>query len=514
MSNHLRAFAKKVLLPVFCLATLIYAFNVSAFSFGALSKGLPMMGDMLLEMTPPNFTFWRRYLSLMWETIVIGVWGTFLGTLISLPIGFLAATNTSPSKWIYAFFKSLVTLTRSIPELVYALILVAAVGIGNLPGIIAIMIHTVGLASKFFSEAIENVDRKPVEAVSSTGSLFIHVIRHSILPQLTTLFSGYTLFILDHNIRVTVAVGIVGAGGIGLELFRRMRQFQYDQVAAMIIIIFLVVLVIDRISAYVRQETIKGTFLSRQNRRWDWPILGGLFVLLGVSLPNVFGQLGGLLRGLPVIAEIILNMIPPDFSETPKYLGLMVETLGMAIAGTVLAVLASIVIGILAARNIMRFRLVTWAMSGVTTFLRAMPDILFALFFVVAVGLGPFAGVVALMLSSIGFLGKFYAEAIENIDPRVVEAIDATGAHPLQRIGHAVVPQVLPLFNNYNLYVLDRNVRASTVLGIVGAGGIGFELTISMRMYNWPQAIAIILLIFAVILAVDYLSTYLRKKIV
>ncbi|MGM0461578.1 MAG: phosphonate ABC transporter, permease protein PhnE [Fibrobacterota bacterium] len=505
---------QKVLLSIVCSGVVIYSFYVSNVSLTSLFHGIPMLTDMVNEMIPPDFSRWQHFISLVWETLVIGIWGTCIGTVISLPIGFLAARNTSPSKVVYTFFKTLVTISRSIPEIIYALVLVSAVGMGNIPGILAIAIHTVGLASKFFSEAIENIDPKPVEGVESTGSHVLHVIRHSIIPQIIPLFSGYTLFILDHNIRVTVAIGVVGAGGIGVELYRRMRQFQYEYVSAIILMIFAIVMVLDRISSYVRQATLDGTFLSRGHNKRDTYICGGFLLILLLSLPDFAGQIIPLMRGIPTIIEVVGNMFPPDFTDLFKYIVLLVETVGMAVAGTIIAIMCSIFFGILSARNIIRFRPLSFLSSEITNFCRAMPDIMFALIFVVAVGLGPFAGVIALTLSSIGFLGKFYAEAIENIDPKIVEAVRATGANTFQTLRHAVVPQILPLFNSYNLYILDRNIRASTVLGIVGAGGIGFELTVKMRLFDYPKVMAITLCIFAVILTVDYLSTYLRKKII
>jgi phosphonate transport system permease protein len=139
---------------------------------------------------------------------------------------------------------------------------------------------------------------------------------------------------------------------------------------------------------------------------------------------------------------------------------------------------------------------------------------MFALIFVAAVGLGPFAGVLAIAIHTAGFLGKFYAEAIENVDPKPVEAVEATGARFIQRIRHAVFPQVMPLFNSYNLYILDRNIRASTVIGIVGAGGIGFDLVMSMKLFEYQKTATLILIILFTIMLVDGLSSYLRKKVV
>jgi phosphonate transport system permease protein len=192
----------------------------------------------------------------------------------------------------------------------------------------------------------------------------------------------------------------------------------------------------------------------------------------------------------------------------------MLETVGMGISGTCLAIVLSIPLGALAARNVNRNKFIYNLVKEVTNFFRAMPELVFALIFVVAVGLGPFAGVLALGLHTAGFLGKFYAEAMENVDPNPVEAVEATGARFLQRLSHSIFPQVLPLFNSYNLFILDRNIRASTIMGLVGAGGIGFELVMTSRMFEYRQMAAMLLVILATIMAVDWLSAYLRKQVV
>jgi len=140
--------------------------------------------------------------------------------------------------------------------------------------------------------------------------------------------------------------------------------------------------------------------------------------------------------------------------------------------------------------------------------------VVFALIFVVAVGLGPFAGVLALGVHSAGLLAKFYAEAIENIDTKPKEALEATGARMIQVIRHAVFPLIMPLFNSYNLYILDRNIRTSTVLGIVGAGGIGFELVMGMRLFQYQKILALLIMILGTIFVVDKISEYVIKKIV
>ena len=216
----------------------------------------------------------------------------------------------------------------------------------------------------------------------------------------------------------------------------------------------------------------------------------------------------------PRVWEFLKGMFPPDFSRIRVYLRLMLETVAMGVSGTFMAILLGIPLGALAARNLNRNVIIYNLAKEITNFFRAMPELVFALIFVVAVGLGPFAGVLALGLNTAGFLGKFYAEAIENVDPKPVEAVEAAGARFFQRIGHSIFPQVSPLFNSYNLYILERNIRYSTIMGLVGAGGIGFELVMTSRMFEYRQESAMLLIIMATIMMVDRLSAYIRKRVV
>ena len=221
-----------------------------------------------------------------------------------------------------------------------------------------------------------------------------------------------------------------------------------------------------------------------------------------------------LIEGYPHMADFFSRMLPPNFSILKELVRPTVETVQIALWGTTLAVLLAIPLGLLAARNIAPHPTLYGTARFILNALRSISEMVFALIFVTAVGLGPFPGVLALAFHSAGMLGKFYAEAIENIDPGVVEALEATGAHKLQVIAFGVVPQVLPEFISYNLYRWEHNVRQATVLGLVGAGGIGFELITSMRLFKYPDTAAILMMILATVTLVDFLSSRLRARVI
>jgi phosphonate transport system permease protein len=498
----------------FFLVILGLSLRVSDFNLGNLVKGFSHSCYFVLEMLPPDFSRWQLILTLSVETLAIGFWGTALGIILALPLGFLAARNTSGNWVIYFLAKNLVNILRAIPDLIYALLFFTSFGLGPLAGVAALTLATVGLLGKFYAEAIESIDTKPVEALEAAGGRGISVIRFAVAPQIYPLFVGYNLYLLDHNIRAAMVLGLVGAGGLGVELFTQMRTFDYRRASAILFIILAIITAIDRVSAYLRSKIIAGTFLKGQNLGLDMLFLGLMGFAALLSLLFIPISLSDVVHGLPLLWNFMKGMFPPDFSQMGAYGKLMLETVGMGVTGTFLAVVLAVPLGMFSARNVVFGKIIYNVAKEVTNFLRAMPELMFALVFVVAVGLGPFAGVLALGCHTAGFLGKFYAEAIENIDPGPVEAIEAAGSRFFQKIRHGVWAQVLPLVNSYNLYILDRNIRASTIMGIVGAGGIGFELVMSMKLFEYQQTASLILVILVTILSFDWFSAYLRGKIV
>lgn len=217
-----------------------------------------------------------------------------------------------------------------------------------------------------------------------------------------------------------------------------------------------------------------------------------------------------LFRDAGNMAVLAADFFPPDFSDWELYLHEMLITVQIAIWGTVLAIVCAAPLGVLCAENIMPW----WVYQPVRRVMdacRSINEMVFAMLFVVAVGLGPFAGVLALFVCTTGVLAKLFAEAIEAIDPGPVEGVRATGASALQEIIFGVLPQVLPLWISYALYRFESNVRSATVVGMVGAGGIGVILWEAIRGFQFAQTCALLIVITVVVSLIDLLSQRLRK---
>jgi len=212
------------------------------------------------------------------------------------------------------------------------------------------------------------------------------------------------------------------------------------------------------------------------------------------------------------MASFAGDFFPPNFTDWRIYVGEMIVTVQVAVWGTLLAVLCAIPFGLLCSANIAP----PWIHQPVRRLMdaaRAINEMVFAMLFIVAVGLGPFAGVLALWVHTTGILAKLFSEAVEAIDPRPVEGIRATGANLLEEIAYGVIPQVMPLWVSYTLYRFESNVRSASVVGMVGAGGIGVILYEVIRSFQYAETSAVMLIIIAFVTVIDLLSARIRKAL-
>ncbi len=244
-------------------------------------------------------------------------------------------------------------------------------------------------------------------------------------------------------------------------------------------------------------------------------IIGVLVAILIVvqSLIVVEARPQDLITGIHGMADIIRRAMPPDFSKFHDALWPALETVDIAIFGTLAGVILAIPLAVLAATNVTPSRSMYYLARGVIGFTRAVPDLVWALFFVTAVGLGPFPGGLALAVHSIGMLGRLFAETIEHMDMAPIDALSLTGARRVQIFTHGIIPSVLPSLLGISLYRLDENFRSSLVLGFVGAGGIGFQLLTAMNLFQYQEVSLLLIVIFVIVVAVERLSALLRQRL-
>ncbi|HJZ31380.1 MAG TPA: phosphonate ABC transporter, permease protein PhnE [Hyphomicrobiaceae bacterium] len=265
------------------------------------------------------------------------------------------------------------------------------------------------------------------------------------------------------------------------------------------------------VPGHAREPSIAIPRRPLSERARGWIIWLAIAALLAWSWgPVEMYKIGGLITDWRNMAEFASGFMRPSLRDWPSYTLQMLETVQMALWGTALAVVFGMPFAILSAANVCP----QWVVQPVRRLMdacRAINEIVFALLFVVAVGLGPLAGILALTIHNIGIVAKLFSEAVEAIDPRPVEGIRATGANRLQEVIFGVVPQVMPLWSSFTLYRFETNVRSATVLGIVGAGGIGQSLYENIRAFQYAETATIVIIVVITVMLIDLMSARIRK---
>ncbi|MEL6479462.1 MAG: phosphonate ABC transporter, permease protein PhnE [Pseudomonadota bacterium] len=224
---------------------------------GELWSSSSNMGILMADFFEPNFRYWRSYLDLMLETVNMAVWGSFISAVLAVPFGLMSATNLAPA-WLSFPVRRLMDAFRAINELVFALIFVAAVGLGPLAGVLALVVHTTGTLAKLFSEAVEAIDPRPVEGIRATGASRLQEIGFGVIPQVMPLWISFSLYRFESNVRSATVLGIVGAGGIGMSLTEALRGFDYAAGGAIMLFILITVSLLDIFGSLLRRVVIEG----------------------------------------------------------------------------------------------------------------------------------------------------------------------------------------------------------------------------------------------------------------
>ncbi|MGH9185361.1 MAG: phosphonate ABC transporter, permease protein PhnE, partial [Acidimicrobiales bacterium] len=336
-------------------------------SVTALLAGLGDMRALLERMIPPRFVEPGRIVGLAIETFFIAYLGTFVSVVLATPLAFLAARNTTPHPVAWRAARAVIVVCRAIPDVVFALIFVRAVGIGPLPGVLAIGLHSIGMVGKLYADSIEQIDEGQREAVLATGATPGQAIATGVVPQVLPAFIGTALYRLDINLRISVILGLVGAGGIGFELQNTLRSLIYDRAMGIVVVIMALVICVEFLSAAVRHSIIdaRGTSAAapfdRERLRPPWArervVKTGYLALFAAGLATTFLAVDvsplELLASLSDVWRTTLRLFPPDFSTARSgIVGGMTETVAIGLVATTIGLVLTIPLGFLSARNV------------------------------------------------------------------------------------------------------------------------------------------------------------------
>jgi phosphonate transport system permease protein len=488
------------------------------------------------------------------RTVAIAVVGTVLSILVALPLGILGTATlfrrgllleSEPrTRWGVvlsaqsALARAVLGFLRSVPDLVWALFFVVGVGLGPVAGVLALAATSGGVLGRVFADLFEDVDPRPLEALHTTGATRAQIFLFGIWPQALPGVAAYTLYTFECCVRAAAVLGLIGAGGIGYEIALSMRLFEYGQIVTLIGALLLLVWLTDTCSSALRRllrANAPPGVLAHERLRQGAPRVASRGLVLGIFAAVVLActaAVGFFDRDVfdastgRRMARFASGLFPPDLS--PEYLrtllGPVAQTIGISVIGTLIGVTIGALLGIpatapdpeddrargvtLRLRRALR-RLCRFALS----LLRAIPEVLWVLLFILAVGLGPFAGTLALGVHTGGVLGKLYADTFEEVSPLPLRGLRATGAMPLQILVWGTWPEARRMLVSYTILRWEMNLRVSTVVGLAGGGGIGIELYNSMQLGFYPRVATLILVVFLLVAATGWIGDGIRRRL-
>ena len=526
----------------------------------------------LRDLFPPDLSadFLRVVLSATLQTLAIAFAGTLLSVGVGMPLGVLATSTLWRRGVLLAggrggvaaallsllsrLTRALLGFLRAVPDLMWGLLFVVAVGMGSLAGTLALAVSYGGVLGRVYGDVFEDVDPRPLEALHAAGATRAQVFLRAVWPQAAPAVTAYTLYSFECALRAAAVLGFVGAGGIGYEIGLSMRLFDYGQVLTLFLALVALLTATDALSRYFRrrlhaevspaspvrylmEETLGvgarpfGRRATRGLARIRSGVVAPLLLFAAACSLYAVGFLSGALLDSSVawrLARFVGRMFPPDLA--PEFLSGLVrplfQTVGISVVGTLLGVALGAALALPAtstltlvsreaagrrsAAGVAARGLAYHAARAVFTLLRAIPEMVWVLVCILAVGLGPFAGTLAIGLHTGGVLGKLYAETLEEVPMRPVEALRAAGARPLQIFLWAMWPQARAMIVSYTVLRWEMNLRVSTVLGLVGGGGLGQAIYNNVQLGFYERLTTLVALVYVLVLATDWISDRLR----
>ena len=526
---------------VFGLSWQVIGGNLGAiFSIQAASDAWRFISGLF----PPDLSadFLGIVLRATGQTLSTAIVSTVLSIVIGLPLAVLASGNLwrhgilvdgvkgSPgSMLLFAasrFARGLLGFVRAVPDILWAILFVTMVGLGPLAGTLALAVAYSGLIGQVYSDVFDAADMQPLEALQSTGATRLQIFLRGVLPQSIPALTAYSLYSFECCVRAASVLGLVGAGGIGYEIGVSMRLFEYGQVLTLILAFIALMAVTDGLSRFIR-----GRMTRSRLALWGGFIFSiGILIVLPLSF-YFSGFTRDVLEQENVLQHafrFISGMIPPDIQPAFVYkMGyLVLQTFAISFIGTCIGVFFGALLALPATASLaflnvdttgrhgliersIRF-LTYWSARIALNIMRAIPELVWVLVCILVIGIGPFAGAVAIGLHTGGVLGKLYAEVMEEVPRAPIEALYAVGARPLQVLLYGVWPQAKRMLFNYTLLRWEANLRVSTILGLVGGGGLGQAIYNSIQLGFYQEVATMILLVYALVIATNWVGDRIR----
>lgn len=473
------------------------------------ADNLRVIGGFLGNFLPPETS--AEFAGYLWqatlETLAIATMGLLLAMVLAVPLSYLATSAAREAAAQNPLARAVLTVLRGIPELVWALVFVRVFGLGPMAGVLALGLTYGGMLGKVYAEILESEDSTPAHALLRTGSPRAIALLYGLVPLAVRELVSYTVYRWECAIRASVVMGFVGAGGLGQLMDQAMKMLNGGEACSILLVFMVLVLLADALSGWLRRAL--DVMPVPRACAWGWR---SVLVLLALVLGCMASwQLLGLDFGalftadaVSSIGEFVAGFFPPDVSQPWLWSVLqgVWETLAISVVGTLLAAVLGMLLALPAWRA-------PW--NVLLNVLRSVPELVWATMTALAVGLGAFAGALALALHTAGVLGRLYAEALDNAPKAPAQALRRAGSSRVLAFLYGTLPGAAPQLLAYTLYRWEMNIRMAAILGFVGAGGLGQLLYVKLSLFHYAQASTVIGAMLLLSIAVDQGSAWIRR---
>ncbi|MBV7506535.1 ABC transporter permease subunit [Bacillus sp. sid0103] len=537
LGRYNRVILTLLLIAVFVWSLFSIQWSADLFHAG----GIPTMLQIFEGLIQPNLSVevLTKGLESAWITLAYAVAGMSLALIYAFIVGVLASGVLTSSKVARLTskicFRGILGFTRSIHELIWAWLFVAAVGLSPYAAIFALAIPYGGILGRIFADMLNDVPAPPITALSSSGASKLQILIYGYFPLVWSDMISYTLYRFECAIRSSAIMSFVGLGGLGYQIQLSLADLKYDQVWTYVYFLIGLVLLVDLWSNYVRKGYTERKRRKGFSHGWLYVLFALLLIICSWGFITVAenAQLFELMSNKNIEYAkkffgglIGLNDKHPAFFNAGNWSAaqkLTLETLEMSIMAIGFATIAAFLTVIPAARNIANGRLTSskkwysWILYGLVRILyifsRSVPELLWAMMIIFIFKPGLLPGAIALALHNFGILGKLWAEVIEDMDPRPIRNLASAGASKIQIFFYGILPTVLPRFLTYILYRWEVIMRTTIVVGFVGAGGLGMEFKLSMSYFQYTQITLLLLCYMILVIIADFASESTRKAV-
>ncbi|MEH7120976.1 ABC transporter permease subunit [Neobacillus vireti] len=534
---HNRFLLSLLLAAIFVWSLFSIRWNADLFHSG----GIPTLIQIVEGLFHPDLSPEVLVLGLesAWITLAYAVAGMSLAIVYAFVIGIFASgvlTSSVTSKWISkVFFRGILGFTRSIHELIWAWLFVAAVGLSPYAAIFALAIPYGGILGRIFADMLNDVSEEPIKALKTSGASKLQILIYGYLPLVWADIISYTMYRFECAIRSSAIMSFIGLGGLGYQIQLSLQDLKYNRVWTYVFFLIAIVILVDLWSNFVRRGLTDRKKQSGFSSGWRSVFLT-LLLIIGSWIYINMGenaQFFELLsdRNLEAAKRFFGGLIGigvdhPAFLDAKSWsdaLKLTLETLEMSIMAIGFATITAFLTVVPAARNIANGQLTgqkkwyNWPLFAIVRiayiFSRAVPELVWAMMIIFIFKPGLLPGAIALALHNFGILGKLWAEVMEDMDSRPIRNLAVSGASKMESFFYGILPIVMPRFLTYILYRWEVIMRTTIVVGFVGAGGLGMDFKLAMSYFNYTQITLLLLCYMILVIMADFASESTRKAV-